>query len=79
MPPSDAPPFTYSPPHSTEGMSRGNQQECLLLYEKAMTAQMVTTEDLRSAVTEWMRRQIVFVTTDRFDGLQHSFLLTVEY
>lgn len=29
-----------------------------------MTAQMVMTEDLRTAVTERMRRQIVFATTD---------------
>lgn len=29
-----------------------------------MTAQKVTTEDLRTAVTEGMRRQIVFATTD---------------
>lgn len=52
------PQFIYSPPHSTEGRSRGNQQECLLLYEKGMTARMVTTEDLRAAVTDRMRRSV---------------------
>lgn len=44
-------------------MSRGNQQECLLLYEKGMTARMVTAEDLRTAVTERMRRQCLLLQT----------------
>lgn len=44
-------------------MSRGNQQECLLLYEKGMTARMVTAEDLRTIVTERMRRQCLLLQT----------------